>query len=306
MSTVVVKHIIKTFGGKRAVDDLTFTVGAGEILGLIGPNEAGKTTTIRMMMDILKPDSGEVRIFGEECSPAVKRRMGYLPEERGLYRKLRVMDCIVYLASLVGVDKRVARGRAETLLERTSMLASAGSRIETLSKGMGQLIQFIVSIIYDPHVVILDEPFTGLDPVNTDLLKTIVRDLKGRGKAILLSTHGMNDVEELCDRVLMVHKGKAILCGGLAQIRSRFPSNSVLLDVEGDPGRLPGVVKTMERRGHVEYILQKGASAQDVLGHLVNAGRVIKHFEPAAPSLNEIFLKLAEEGNEEDVPDLHA
>jgi ABC-2 type transport system ATP-binding protein len=306
VNAVEVRRIIKTFGEKKAVDDLTFTVDAGEIVGLIGPNGAGKTTTIRMMMDILKPDAGEVRIFGEECSPAIKRRMGYLPEERGLYRKLRVMDCILYLASLVGVDKRAAQRRAEALLERTGMMASAGSRIETLSKGMSQLIQFVVSIIHDPDVVVLDEPFTGLDPVNTDLLKTIVRDLKGQGKAVMLSTHAMNDVEELCDRVLMVHKGTAILYGSLAEIRSRFPSDSVLVDVEGDPGWLPGVVKTRERRGHVEYLLQEGASAQDLLGHLVRAGKVIRHFEPAAPSLNEIFLKLVEEGDEQDAPDLHA
>jgi ABC-2 type transport system ATP-binding protein len=295
MNAIEVSHIVKTFGQTRAVDDLSFAVQAGEILGLIGPNGAGKTTTIRMLMGILMPDAGDVRILGDRCSPAITRRMGYLPEERGLYRKLRVMDCILYLASLVGMDARTARTRAAALLERTGMLPSAESRIEALSKGMSQLIQFIVSIIHDPEVVILDEPFAGLDPVNAQLLKDMVGELKGQGRTVILSTHVMNDVEELCDRVLMVNKGRAVLYGDLDQIRSRYPSTSVLLDVDGEGEPLPGVAETRERRGHAERVLEQGASAQDLLAYLVRQGRTVKHFEPAAASLNEIFLKAVED-----------
>ncbi len=295
MDAVEVSRVVKTFRETRAVDDLSFTVRAGEILGLIGPNGAGKTTTIRMLMDIIRPDSGEVRIRGERCSPEIKLHMGYLPEERGLYRKMKVMDCIVYLASLVGMDARRARPRAVALLERTGMLSSAGSPIEALSKGMSQLIQFIVSIIHDPDIVILDEPFTGLDPVNVQTLKDMVIDLKGQGKAVMLSTHGMNDVEELCDRVLMVNHGRAVLYGDLQHVRSRYPSTSVLLDVAGEAGALPGVTETRERRGHAERILARGTAAQDVLAYVVREGRTVTHYEPATASLNEIFLKAVEE-----------
>jgi ABC-2 type transport system ATP-binding protein len=298
MPAVEVSHIFKSFADKTAVEDLSFSLDRGEILGLIGPNGAGKTMTIRMMMDIIRPDAGEVTILGEKSNASIKRNLGYLPEERGLYRKLRVIDCITYLASLVGMDKRAAEKRADELLERTGMLPYKGRRIEGLSKGMGQIIQFIVAIIQDPRLVILDEPFSGLDPINTELLKKMLGDLKNQGKAVILSTHGMNDVEELCDRILMIYKGRAILYGNLREIRSRYRANSVLLDVEGEIGELPGVLEIRTRKGHSELILDANASPQKMLELLVSRGRVIRHFEAAAPSLNEIFLKVLEESNE--------
>jgi ABC-2 type transport system ATP-binding protein len=224
MPMVEVSHVVKAFRDRKAVDDLSFTLDRGEILGLIGPNGAGKTTTIRMIMDIVRPDSGEVAILGERWHAGLKKRLGYLPEERGLYRKLAVIDCIVYLASLLGIDRHEAERKADELLERTGMLAHRGRRIESLSKGMGQLIQFIVAVIHDPILVILDEPFSGLDPVNAELLKGMVADLKKRDKAIVLSTHNMNDVEELCDRVLMMDNGREILAGDLAHVRARYPA----------------------------------------------------------------------------------
>jgi ABC-2 type transport system ATP-binding protein len=295
MRMVEVSHVVKVFRDKRAVDDLSFTLDRGEILGLIGPNGAGKTTTIRMIMDIVRPDSGEVAILGERWNAGLKKKLGYLPEERGLYRKLSVIDCIVYLASFLGMDRHETERKADELLERTGMLPHRGRRIESLSKGMAQLIQFIVAVIHDPALVILDEPFSGLDPVNAELLKGMVADLKKRGKTIILSTHNMNDVEELCDRVLMMDNGRAILTGDLPHIRSRYSGNSVLLDVEGEIGELPGVSEIRARKGHAELLMEAGASPQKILEYLVRQGRTVRHFESAAPSLNEIFLKALEE-----------
>ena len=292
--TVEARHIVKTYSSKKAVDDLSFTVHPGEILGLIGPNGSGKTSTIRILMDIIRPDSGAVLLFGGARTASTKRRLGYLPEERGLYRKLSVMDCIIYLASLLGMEKPAAERRAGELLERTGLAAWRERKVEALSKGMGQLVQFIVAVIHGPDLVILDEPFSGLDPMNVELLKTMVGELKGQGKAIILSTHGMGDVEELCDRVLMVNAGRAILYGDVREIRSRYGANSILLDAAGEIGKIPGVIESRTRRGHVELILAPGAAPQGILEYLVHRGTVVRHFEAAAPSLNEIFLQVIE------------
>jgi len=291
MLAVEVSHVVKSFADKVAVNDLSFSVAPGEIFGLIGPNGAGKTTTIRVMMDIIKPDSGEVTIFGEKLGEATKDKLGYLPEERGLYKKLSVLDSITYLASLKGMDRHSVTERADELLSQTDMLASRKNKIEELSRGMGQIIQFIVTIIHDPQLVILDEPFAGLDPVNTELLKGMLGDLRKQGKAIILSTHQMNQVEELCDRILMVNNGRAVLYGDLSEIRSRYQDNSVLLDFQGELGEVPGVAEKRQHRGYVELVLDGKTTTQQVLAYLVGRGVVINRFEMATPSLNEIFLK---------------
>ena len=291
MLAAEVNHVVESFTDKVAVDDLSFSVAQSEIFGLIGPNGAGKTTTIRMMMDIIKPDSGDVTILGEKLNEATKNRLGYLPEERGLYRKLKVIDSIVYLASLKGMDRHSATGKADELLSQTGMLASRNKRIEALSKGMGQIIQFIVAIIHEPDLVILDEPFAGLDPVNTELLKGMVADLRNQGKAVILSTHQMNQVEELCDRILMVNDGHAVLYGDLSEIRSRYKGNSVLLDFAGELGEVPGVTGRRAHRGYTELTLDSETTPQQVLAHLMSHGTLINRFEVATPSLNEIFLK---------------
>ena len=291
MLAVEVSHIVKSFSDKVAVDDLSFSVAQGEMFGLIGPNGAGKTTTIRMMMDIIKPDSGEVTILGEKLSEATKNRLGYLPEERGLYRKLSVLESIVYLASLKGVDRHSAKEKANELLNQTGMLASKRKKIEELSKGMGQIIQLIVTIIHDPQLVILDEPFAGLDPVNTELLKGMFADLRNQGKAVILSTHQMNQVEELCDRILMINNGRSVLYGDLSEIKSRYRGNSVLLDFKGELGEVPGITGKRTRKGYTELMLDGETTPQQVLEHLVSRGMVINRFEVATPSLNEIFLK---------------
>jgi len=293
MHAAEVSHIAKSFADKVAVDDLSFSVAPGEMFGLIGPNGAGKTTTIRMMMDIIKPDSGEVTIFGEKLGEATKNRLGYLPEERGLYKKLSVLESIIYLASLKGMDRKSATEKANELLNQTGMLDSQRKKIEELSKGMGQIIQFIVTIIHDPQLVILDEPFAGLDPVNTELLKGMFADLRNQGKAVILSTHQMNQVEELCDRILMINNGHTVLYGNLSEIKARYRGNSVLLSVKGELGEIPGVTAKRPRKGYTELILDGKTTPQQVLTHLVSRGMVINRFEVATPSLNEIFLKEA-------------
>ena len=291
MLAVEVSHVVKSFADEVAVEDLSLSVAQGEILGLIGPNGAGKTTTIRMIMDIIKPDSGEVTILGEKLGEATKNKLGYLPEERGLYKKLRVLDSITYLASLKGMDRHSVAEKADELLNQTGMLSNRKSKIEELSRGMGQIIQFIVTIIHDPQLVILDEPFAGLDPVNTELLKGMLADLRSQGKAVILSTHQMNQVEELCDRILMVNNGRAVLHGELSEIKSKYQNDSILLDYGGELGEIPGVTEERTHKGYVELFLDGKTTPQQVLEHLVNRGIVINRFEMATPSLNEIFLK---------------
>jgi len=292
MPAVEVNHIVKSYADKVVVNDLSFSVAQGEIFGLIGPNGAGKTTTIRMMMDIIKPDSGDVTILGKKLTEASKNRLGYLPEERGLYKKLTVMDSIVYLASLKGMDRHSVEKKANELLNRTGMLPHSTKRIEELSRGMGQIIQFIVTIVHDPELVVLDEPFAGLDPVNTELLKRIFVDLRNKGKAVILSTHQMNQVEELCDRILMINDGRAVLYGNLAEIKSKYRSNSVLLEFEGKLGDVPGVTEKRTHKGYVELVLDGNTTPQQLLERLVSRGIVINRFEVATPSLNEIFLEV--------------
>ncbi len=298
MPVVEVNNIVKSYADKVAVNDLSFAVAQNEIFGLIGPNGAGKTTTIRIMMDIIKPDSGEVTILGERLTEASKNKLGYLPEERGLYRNLTVIDSIIYLASLKGMDRHSAEEKADELLNQTGMLPHKGKKIEELSRGMGQIIQFIVTIIHDPELVVLDEPFGGLDPVNTELLKRIFVDLRNQGKAVILSTHQMNQVEELCDRILMIDNGRSVLQGNLIEIKAQYRSNSVIIDAEDDLGTVPGVTEQRTHKGYVELILDENTTPKQVLERLVSTGRVINRFEVATPSLNEIFLKVVSKNHE--------
>jgi ABC-2 type transport system ATP-binding protein len=298
MNVVEINHVVKSYADKVAVDDLSFTIAQGEIFGLIGPNGAGKTTTIKMIMDIIKPDSGEVTILGEKLSEATKDKLGYLPEDRGLYKKQRVLDTIIYFASLKGMNPRLAGEKANQLLNQTGMLPNARKKIDELSKGMSQLIQFIVTIIHEPQLIILDEPFGGLDPVNTELLKKILADLRKQGKAIILSTHQMNQIEELCDRILMVNNGRSVLYGDLAEIKSRYANNSILLDFKGELGEITGVTEQRQHKGYVELVLDGKTTPQKLLERLVSRGIVINRFEIATPPLNEIFLKVVGKNNE--------
>ena len=295
MATVAVHHLHKSYNGKPAVRDLSFSVAPGEMLGLIGPNGAGKSSTIKMILDFMRPDSGEIEIFGHQMSDATKNRIGYLPEEKGLYKKLRALDQIIYLASLKGMDKAMASERANALLRRTGMFDSRRKKIKEMSKGMGQMIQLIVTIVHNPELVILDEPFSGLDPVNTELLKDIVADLRDEGKAVILSTHQMNQVEEMCDRVLMINHGSAVLYDGMPEIRKKFRKKTLMVDVEGELPDVPGVVGSVPHREATELILAPETTPQRVLDQLRERGASINRFEITTPTLHDIFIKLAGE-----------
>jgi len=296
MPAVELNNICKSYNDNLVVNNVSFTVAQGEIFGLIGPNGAGKTTIIRIMMDITKSDSGETSILGENLSEATKNRVGYLPEERGLYRKVRVLETLVYLASLKGLGVRAARSRAEQLLKRVDMLSHKEKKIEELSRGMRQIIQFLVTIIHDPQLLILDEPFAGLDPVNTKLLKEIILELKRQGKAIILSTHMMNEVEVLCDRILMINEGRTVLYGELAEIKSRYRNNSVFLEFDGVLGEIEGVVGKNDHGEYVELFLDGETPPQKILEQLLSREVSVNRFEVSTPSLNEIFLQVVEKG----------
>ncbi len=294
MEIVEVSKVSKSFGSGRVVDEVSFEIAPGEIFGLVGPNGAGKTTTIRMLMDIIKPDSGELRLFGKPPGQA-KDQIGYLPEERGLYRKLKVMETLTYLASLKNMPPAQAKKRAEELLRRTNMLSHQDKKIEELSRGMGQLIQFIATIVHEPELVILDEPFSGLDPVNVFLLKEMLHELKVQGKSIILSTHQMNEVEELCDRILMINRGRAVLYGSLREIKSQYRNNSVFLECDHLPENLPGVTGSKNHGGYLELFLDSQISPQEVLNSLVGLGVRVTRFEVSTPSLAEIFVRVVQE-----------
>ena len=293
MTAVAVHNLSKSYAGKPAVKDLTFSIDQGEILGLIGPNGAGKSSTIKMILDFIKPDFGEVKIFGHRMNEAYKNQIGYLPEERGLYKKLTAIDLILYLASLKGMDKITAEKRALALLEQTGMLENKKMKNKDMSKGMGQIIQFIVTIIHDPKLIIMDEPFSGLDPVNTEIIKNIIGNLRDEGKAIILSTHQMNKVEELCDRVLMINQGQSVLYGNLEETRARFSKNSVQVAIDGELGDLPGVIDKKINNNSTELILAPDTTPQIILDQMRERGISIRRFEITTPSLNEIFLNIA-------------
>jgi ABC-2 type transport system ATP-binding protein len=293
MTAVSVNHLYKSYGSKIAVKDLTFSIDTGEILGLIGPNGAGKSSTLKIILDFMKPDSGEVKVFDLQMNEASKNQIGYLPEEKGLYKNLAAIDVILYLASLKGMDNALAEKKADVLLQQTGMLESKKMKIKHMSRGMGQIIQFIVTIIHDPKLIILDEPFSGLDPVNTEIMKNMLGNLRDEGKAIILSTHQMNEVEELCDRILMINYGSEVLYGDLKDIKSRFRKHSVQVNVEGEIGDLPGVIDKKFNKGSVELVLAQDTTPQTILDRLRHRGITINRFEVTTPSLNEIFLAIA-------------
>ena len=284
--------ISKQFADMKVVDNISFDVAPGEIFGLIGPNGAGKTTTIRMIMDIIKPDGGKIKVLGDSLSEKTKDSIGYLPEERGLYKKLTVAQSTQYIASLKGITAQQARERTQKLLERVDLLAHQHKKTEELSRGMSQMVQFIITIIHEPELIILDEPFANLDPVNTELLKEIIFELKSQEKAIILSTHRMNEIEELCDRVFMINKGRGVLYGELAEIKSRYRRNSVFLEYEGEFGELKGVIRRNDRYGATELILNDETTPQEILEELVKLGITINRYEVSTPPLNDIFIQV--------------
>lgn len=290
-----VNHINKSFNENLVVNDMSFNLKKSEILGLVGPNGAGKTTTIRMIMDIIKPDSGDIKVFGEPFNESTKDRIGYLPEDRGLYKRLTIAESLTYMAKLKNADKQTAEKLSTHLLQQVNMMQHKYKKNDELSKGMGQLIQFITTVQHNPELIFMDEPFANLDPMNTRLLKDSILELKKQGKSIILSTHLMNDVEELCDRVLMINKGHIVLYGYLKDVKDKYRNNSVIIECDKIPVNLPGVISVSNQGRRFELFLDESVKPQEILNILVKNKIKVDKFEISTPSLNEIFIRVAKE-----------
>lgn len=291
-ATVILDHITKSFGEFTAVNDLSLEVHAGRIFGLIGPNGAGKTTTIRMIVNITAPDTGRISLFGQQITPELQDRIGYLPEERGLYKKMKVGDQLKFFAELKSIEPKEADKRADRWLERLKLTEWKSKKASDLSKGMQQKIQFITSVIHEPDLLILDEPFSGLDPVNVDLLKEIVLDLKAAGKTIIFSTHQMEVAEKICDDICLINRSRKVLEGTIREVKRGFGRNAVGLRMTGGDEVLAdsSLVSNVTRHNdHVEALLADGTSAQQLLARLVSGGASIEKFEMIEPSLHDIF-----------------
>ncbi len=287
-----IRNVIKRYDGVTAVDDLSLTIEPGGVYGLLGPNGAGKTTTIRMIMGIIEPDEGQISVFGEPFNEKTKERIGYLPEERGLYRKMKVLDHLVFLGEIKGVPAKVGTERSIEWMRRLELDGWEQKTVESLSKGMQQKVQFISTVLHDPELMILDEPFTGLDPINTQLLKDIVMEMKGEGRTIVLSTHLMDQVEKLCERICLINKGRAVLEGDLAEIKMKFSKNVLTIRYRGDYRDIeahPGVERVGTFGQEISVSLREGADPNDVLRHAVEKGRV-ERFEIGEMSLHDIFI----------------
>jgi ABC-2 type transport system ATP-binding protein len=293
MPVVEVAQISKSFGLVKAVDEVSFSVEKGEIFALLGPNGAGKTTTIRIILDIYRPDRGNVAIFGGPMSEAKKDRIGYMPEERGLYQDLPLERVLVYLASLKGVPADQARRRASIYLERFDLEAYKQKKVKELSKGMQQKAQIIATLLHQPDLVIIDEPFGGLDPVNTQAVKNLLLELHRQNVTIIMSTHQMHQVEEMCDRILLIDQGKVMLYGELERIRRQYAGNVVLVRAGKPlPAGLPGVLDLATHNSASRLTLSPGVSPQDLLRNLVDLDIPLEQFEIAVPTLDEIFIRV--------------
>jgi ABC-2 type transport system ATP-binding protein len=295
MPSVEVIDVVKTYGDKNAVDKVSFNVDPGQILGLIGPNGAGKTTVIRMIMDIIKPDAGEVRILGKTFGEESKDLVGYLPEERGLYKRMTVLNTLVYFGTLKGLTPADALQKADKWLKRVNLGAHQNKKMEELSHGMAQLIQIVSTVLHNPKLLIFDEPFNGLDPVNMQLVKEIIATIRAEGKSIILSTHRMNEVEELCDSIFMIDRGKGVLQGHLADIKRRFRGNMLVIESDIPPSNLTGVSSIKQEGSRAEVVMTQGTTPQQVLEQLVKQQVAVTRFEVATPSLNDIFIRIAGE-----------
>jgi len=298
MNAVEVIGIAKSFGSSRAVDDVSFSVSAGELLGLLGPNGAGKTTSIRVLLDIFKPDQGTVSVLGGPMTDEKKNRIGYMPEERGLYQDMTVERCLVYLATLKGLSSSDARQRVLKYLKQFELCDHKDKKIKELSKGMQQKAQLIATIAHSPELIVIDEPFAALDPVNTQMVKDLMRNLSKQGAAIILCTHQMHHAEELCDRIVLIDRGRVVLQGELGDIKRSHAGNAVLVRVAGDLPRVDGVIDENRQNHSTRWTLTEGTTPQDILRSLLAAGCVVEQFEIALPSLEEIFIKVV--GRSED------
>jgi ABC-2 type transport system ATP-binding protein len=289
---VELDRISKAYEAKEAVRELTLRIEAGTMFGLLGPNGAGKTSSIRMMVGITVPDSGTVSLFGKPFTRENLKRVGYLPEERGLYRKMKVMDQLIFMGQLHGLDASVAAQRAHAWCERLEILDAAQNKTEELSKGMQQKIQFIVALLHEPELIIMDEPFSGLDPVNATLLQDTLLELKTAGRAIVFSTHRMDQAEKLCDEICVVHRGRSVLSGSMRAVKSRYERNRVVIEFEGENGFLSheAIAEYQEYPGQVEIKLKEHGDAQALLRAAMQQAKIYR-FELVEPSLEEIFIQ---------------
>jgi ABC-2 type transport system ATP-binding protein len=301
-NTIELQQVSKSFGRFKAVDELSFKVPRGIVFGLLGPNGAGKTTTIRMIMNITAPDSGAIRVLGAPMSRETQNRIGYLPEERGLYRKMRVMDHLYFLAAIKEVSKEKARERIGEWIDKMELRPWLNKKVDELSKGMQQKVQFIATIVHDPEILILDEVFSGLDPINTALIKDYLSDFRSRGKTIVFSTHVLEQAEKLCDEICLLARSKKILEGNLKDLKKEFAGDLLRLSVDASPEQvkaLPGVVSVQPVNGDYVISLARGTDRREFLRHAFDHYNV-KAFSEKEPELEEIYLSaVAKAGLEE-------
>ena len=292
MSTALeITNVTKVYDQRTVVDSVSLAVERGETFGLLGPNGSGKTTTIRMALDIIRPESGSISLLGGMPTREALTQVGYLPEERGLYQKSRVIDILTYMGRLKKLDAPSARARAMEMLQRVGLYEHRAKKVQALSRGMTQLVQFAGALLHKPNLIILDEPFAGLDPLNVQLMKEMLREQKERGTAVIFSTHQMPDVEELCERVLLINEGQTLLYGRLDDLKRARSTRSVRVTAERQPASLPEVMHAEVKNGSFEYLMGEGVQAGDVLRSFLDAGISIERYEVALPSLNEIFIE---------------
>jgi ABC-2 type transport system ATP-binding protein len=300
MPTVSVSSLRKSFGKVQAVRDVSFEVFPGEIFGLLGPNGAGKTTSIRMMLDIFASDSGEIKLFGGKMNEEAKKRIGYMPEERGLYKDLKLEATLVFFATLKGMEAGEAAQRLETWLKRLDLYEHRQKKIQELSRGMQQKAQLIATLLHEPDLIVVDEPFSGLDPVNTRLVKDIMEEQRLAGKTIIMSTHQMYQVEALCNRIVLINQGRTVLYGKVDEIKRDFAGNAVVVEGQGDFSNIPGVLEARQQNSSWHLALESGVTAQSVLRDLALREEVkLDRFEIAEPSLDDIFITVVQEGVKE-------
>jgi len=292
---VALSNVVKSFNSVVAVNDVSFSVQRGETFGLLGPNGAGKTTLIRMIMDILRPDSGTVEVLGHRMEAKDKRLIGYLPEERGLYARQKVLSMLEYLALLRGLSREQGRSSALSWLERLGMLEVRDKKISELSKGNQQKVQLIATLVADPEIIILDEPFSGLDPINMRTVSNLMRELVAAGKTIFLSAHQMSVVETLCQRVFMINRGKGVLYGEIDEIKKQYSDNAVLVKSTADYDRCSLVSKHISHNGSRKVYLNNGGDQRNFLAWLVSVGADVESFERSTTPLEDIFIKVVEE-----------
>jgi ABC-2 type transport system ATP-binding protein len=293
---VSVQNISKNFGEVEAVLDVSFEVHQGEIFGMLGPNGAGKTTCIRIILDIFKARTGRVSVFGGELDEGKKNRIGYLPEDRGLYKDMKLEPTLIYLATLKGVNEKIARSHLHRWLKRLDLYDHRHKKIQDLSRGMQQKAQFIATLIHEPDLIIVDEPFTSLDPVNTRLVKQIIQEQRDAGKTIIMSTHQMHQVEALCSRIVLIDDGYSVLYGSVDRIKRDFAGHAVVIRGQGNFSNLPGVLETRSANGSWHLTLEEGTNPQNIFHNLANReGIMIERFEISEPSLDDIFVSVVQD-----------